>query len=835
MRPWPLALPSILAVSFALLVDEIMLSAIFHVTLGAGNTVAAIAIALVGLSGGGIVAYLVPALRESKEPRALAGSLVFWFAASLLASVYAIMAVPIGHGDLIYGRADPSVQLWRLLVFHVTVLPFFLGGLTLALIFRSDPSRIGRLYFADLFGASLGCVVSPALLTSVGAPVAILLGAAPAALLGAGWQLRTPGWRRALVTLPALLIAAGVLRPGLLSFATLNTMGEVSAPQYRSFSIEPGDIAYERWALDAWTIIRSDRVPQQWENFRGWGLSPRYEGPIPETKLINYNARFSTFVTNPGEDPAALGAWLDADLTSLHHGLGRRYGRVLNIGAGGGREVLAALQHGAERVIAVDISDVVVDDIMQHELREFSGRLYEDPRVEAVADEGRNYAERSRERFDLVEFSIVGGANLEKMDLVRVDDLFTVEALQTYFRLLSEEGAFSYVMYSTRADLVAALWQGEGEGGSAHPYVPALRTLTGLRLALEHVAPGARFADHVLMAALPKVISPSYDLVHIIVSRRPISASERASFLETCRRLDFVALYPDGGQAVDPRNLYARIATDRDLKALAAEASFSIWPATDDRPFQYALDAGHLRGAFASGQGFELLAGNPLVSLGLSIGSLSALLALAPLLSSVRRRQDLRAFRSSFRLLLYFACIGFAYMAVEIAALLKLQSFLGKPIYGLSVGLFGFLLASGLGSNLTGRLGEGQLERASSAIVLLLAALGLGFALGSGPLFGGAIALSLPARIGIALASIFPVAFLMGMLFPIGVRLLARGSAELIPWAWATNGCFSVLGIFSTRIVALLFGFSRALMLGLLVYLLVIACVRAQARASHST
>ncbi len=38
-----LALLSISVISFALLVDEIMLSAIFHVLLGAGNTVAAIA------------------------------------------------------------------------------------------------------------------------------------------------------------------------------------------------------------------------------------------------------------------------------------------------------------------------------------------------------------------------------------------------------------------------------------------------------------------------------------------------------------------------------------------------------------------------------------------------------------------------------------------------------------------------------------------------------------------------------------------------------------------------------------------------------------------------
>jgi len=829
MSSWRLALPAILAVSFALLVDEIMLSAIFHVTLGAGNTVAAIAIALVGLSGGGIAAYLHPALRAPRDPARLAGSLVFWFVLCLLASVYAIMAVPIAHGDLIYGRGEPAVQLWRLVIFHVTVLPFFLGGLTLAVIFRSDPARIGRLYFADLFGASLGCVVSPALLSAVGAPAAILVGALPAVALAVRLRLGAGGGRRALAALPVLLLAAAVLRPESLRFGTLNTMGEVNAPAYRSFRIGPGDIAYERWALDAWTIIRSQHVPQQWENFRGWGLSPRYDGPIPETRLVNFNARFSTYVTDPGDDPARLGAWLDADLTSLHHVLGRRYARVLNIGAGGGREVLAALHHGAERVVAVDLSEVVVEDIMRDELFEFSGRLYEDPRVEAVADEGRNYAERSRERFDLVAFSIVGGANLEKMDLVRVDDLFTLEALETYLGLLTEEGVFSYVMYSTRADLIAARWR-QADGG-AHPYVPALRTLTGLRLALERVAPGARFADHVLIAALPRTISPSYDLVHIVVSRSPLTAAERARFLETCRRFDFVPLHPDGGAAPDPANLYARIAADADLDALAEQAAFSIRPATDDRPFQYALDPAHLGRALERGELLALVAGNPLVSLGLSIGALAVALAFAPLLGSARRRRELRAFRSSFRLLLYFACIGFAYMAVEIAVLLKLQTFLGKPIYGLSVGLFAFLLSSGLGSHATGRLADDRLERASSRIVLLLVACGLVFALGSGPLFAGAIAWPLAARIALAVASIFPVAFLMGMLFPIGVRLVARGNADMIPWAWATNGCFSVLGIFTTRIVALVFGFSRALVLGLVVYGLVIACVRAHARA----
>ena len=80
--------------------------------------------------------------------------------------------------------------------------------------------------------------------------------------------------------MPLALVVLDVSAPGLRTFATLNTMGEVRDPAYRSFPIGPEDLEFERWALDAWTIIRNERIPQQWENFRGWGLSPRYEGAI---------------------------------------------------------------------------------------------------------------------------------------------------------------------------------------------------------------------------------------------------------------------------------------------------------------------------------------------------------------------------------------------------------------------------------------------------------------------------------------------------------------------------------------------------------------------------
>ena len=66
------------------------------------------------------------------------------------------------------------------------------------------------------------------------------------------------------------------------------------------------------------------------------------------------------------------------------------------------------------------------------------------------------------------------------------------------------------------------------------------------------------------------------------------------------------------------------------------------------------------------------------------------------------------------------------------------------------------------------------------------------------PLLGWPLA----ARMAVAFAVMLPLAA-MGMPFPLGLRQLGRTHPELLPWAWAINGCASVIAGPLATLVAL--------------------------------
>jgi hypothetical protein len=75
-------------------------------------------------------------------------------------------------------------------------------------------------------------------------------------------------------------------------------------------------------------------------------------------------------------------------------------------------------------------------------------------------------------------------------------------------------------------------------------------------------------------------------------------------------------------------------------------------------------------------------------------------------------------------------------------------------------------------------------------------------------------------KIILAFVILMPAGILMGIPFPLGISVLGSTAPRLIPWAWAVNGCFSVLSPVLAVMLALSGGYQTVLLSGAAMYLL---------------
>ena len=119
---------------------------------------------------------------------------------------------------------------------------------------------------------------------------------------------------------------------------------------------------------------------------------------------------------------------------------------ALIIGPGGGRDVAHALAAGTRQVTGVEINPIISESIMGSVLLEQSGRLYRDPRVRIVTDEGRSFIRRSEERYDIIQASLVDtwAATAAGAFALAENTLYTLEAFEDYYDHLTDRGAVTF-------------------------------------------------------------------------------------------------------------------------------------------------------------------------------------------------------------------------------------------------------------------------------------------------------------------------------------------------------------------------------------------------------
>jgi hypothetical protein len=256
---------------------------------------------------------------------------------------------------------------------------------------------------------------------------------------------------------------------------------------------------------------------------------------------------------------------------------------------------------------------------------------------------------------------------------------------------------------------------------------------------------------------------------------------------------------------------------------------FAIAPATDDRPYfsdffrwRSLPELWRLR---AQGAAVLLDTGYVLVLAALAQAVPLALLLIVLPLLALRRSATHRASAQPrpWRLAAYFVGLGLAFLIVEIASLSRLVLLVGHPLVAATTGLAGFLFFAGLGSLHAQRWlahldTDAAIARATGWAVGAIA-LGLAWqvlAFEASFAFGAGWPVAVRALLG--LVGIAPLAFAMGLPFPLGLSRVARTSPDWVPWAWALNGFASVVAALAAVLLGMALGLRASLLCGLALY-----------------
>jgi hypothetical protein len=768
-------------VSASLLMTELSLTRIFSVTMYYHFAFMAISIALFGLSASGVYAFLMrDRWRDTATERLLAGhAFAFMVTTAVALAVLVRMRVGLNY-------SPGNIALMSAL-YLMSALPFFAGGATITLAISRLTANINAVYAADLLGAGAGCLLLMPALNLLGAPGAIA-GAAVLGCLG-GVCLSGPAVPRSWIAAAAAGAIAIVMAARLGGFDVSTTKGH-----------ENHSVLFSKWNSFS-------RIGVYDQPYGAWSLSDRYTGPLPETHLMDIDSAAGTQIVRFNGDLSTV-SYLQYELTALGYRLFGAPDAVthdftgLVIGTGGGRDLLSALVFGATRVDGVEINPIIVNDVMRSRFRDYSGGLYDRPDVHVTVEDGRSFVRRSPDRYDIIQASLVDtwAATAAGAYSLSENSLYTVEAFQDYRAHLTDRGVLSISRWVFDGLRLVSLAQ---EAGAREGWDPA---------------------DRIAIVQHDQVAT-------FLLKKTAFTPAEVQTLADAADRLGFAVLYLPGRPTPtfgDNRDDYARLLGTVDRDAFYRAYPLDVTPTTDDRPFFFHttklrnhafirpfaravgmnVDRAVNPGAWATG-GLTAL----LVLLGIST-ALIVLFIVGPLALTTSGTLA----PGWPRALAYFACLGGAFMLIEVALLQRFVLLLGHPVYSLTVTLFSLLVGTGLGSVLGRRVTDANLRRTAAIACLGVAAIALVWGNALPFIVRAAVGWPLGLRIALAAAIMVPAGLVMGIPLPTGVRVVAARQPQLVPWAWGMNGALSVLGATLAVFVAMNWGFTVTLIGGAGVY-----------------
>ncbi len=777
-----------------------------------------VSLALLGFGASGSLLSVFPRLISEGDPsserngtgRVLLVAAI-GFAASLLIAYVVINLLPFDSYSIAWDRR----QVYYFVLYYLVLsLPFLFAGLGIGAVLSSSAGSSNLVYAMNLFGSAAGIFLGLVALQVAGVPGALIASGSVglSAALGS----------RSLVSKTWKITCAALILIGTLTFI-LFSRANSQRDSVIGLTISPyKGLAYAlqipgaEQVFSAWNAISRIDVVANASTHVFPGLSYTFPGSLPEQLglAVDGDALSPITLATPADFPAA--EYLPEAAAFLENpGVD-----TLVLNASSGLGLMQALAGGADRVTAV-----IDNPLITEATDDGAGRYnpYRQEKVQIELQSTRAYLAAAGEQFDVILLPlnepyrpVANGAYSlsENYDL-------TVEGLGGMLSRLAEDGTLVLTRWlqtppseSLRvwATLIEALNQ--MEGGDPGDQLVAFR---GIQTMTYLVKPQG-WSSQQLNLVRDFTQQRKYDLVWT-PDLLPQEINRFNKLEEDLYHTRFQEL----------------LITDSD-RQFYAEYPYAIYPTRDDRPFffhffkweqtpEIMATFGRVWQPFGGSGYFVLVALLGLVLL------FSSLLILVPVLihGYLVRKSRVYSDRgeigqtqiSRWRTLIYFGGIGLAFLFLEIPLIQRTILSMGQPTYAFSFVVLTLLLASSLGS-----LAARSFWRSKTKLWLFLVVMVLVTPVLYRWLQSTSLAWPQTMRVLALGASLLPMGFLMGIPFPLGLQWLERDGPDLITWAWAVNGCASVVASVLAAMISISMGFSAVLLLGAVFYALAALAMR---------
>src|SRR5919202_3756212 len=737
------------------LVLEVSITRIFSAAIWYHFAFVAVSVALMGLGASGLVVHH----RVKKLKGKWAENLTIYSAWGI--AIFIPITLFVMHG-----LASQNIYLPLFMVLFS--VPFFLVGIIISAAFNAFASVAGRLYAADLIGASAGALLVVLFLVLTGGEGATLIVGLIASIGGTIFSRIAKNTKK---TIASLMFVAFAISLIFLNHAT------------QIFPIPTDPTVQKDLPIYLREHPGSRIVKTEWNSFSRidvveGGASP--EGLVAKvfidggagTNIISWDG-------NTGSRQE-LSTWMQYLPFKM-----MQDPKVLVIGSGGGRDVVASLVSGSKDVTSVEINPIIYETVKSY--GDKAGNVYSHQYVSSHVDEGRSFITRSSDKYDIIYVPFVDTwASVSSGGLsVSENFLYTVQGFQQYYDHLTDRGK-----------IVTVRW-----------LIDAPRFVTThAKLLEQNGVPQDQLYRHLIM-----VTSDSYtqdpSVTMVIFSKVPFTDEEIKFFSESFSQYGYKPILVPGRIMGEP---YPALLNGKiDLEQFYDLFKTKVFPVTDDNPY------------FLSFEKPLPYAVEALLYASIGIVIIFLLIPFA----WMRRAAMIITEKSELRIatvIPYFAALGLGFILIELALFQKLILLLGNPTMTFAILLFTLLLSSGSGSLLSSRIARNNMKNLVF-VIAGVAGLGILYVIFLPPIVYSTIAEPFEVKAAISAAVLAPIGFLMGMPFPTGVRLLKAHLPEYVPWMWAINGAFSVLGAVLAIALGIMYGLSYSLILGISIYLIALA------------